>query len=63
MIEALERKMPRKEPRSNVEFYQAGSPFSAKSFGPYKVLAVRVVQSLKYGQRLFIDYGNNSLFN
>lgn len=51
--------MPQKELRRNVEFCQSGAPSSAIFIEFYKLLAVRVLQNLKYGQKLFIDYGNN----
>lgn len=57
--EAPEAEKLGKERKNNVEFYQTESPSSATSFRSYKILAVRALRNVRYGEELFVDYGNN----
>lgn len=59
---AREEKL-RNERKDNVAFYQAKSPFSATSFRSYRLVAVVVLQNVKYSEEHFVDYGYRYEFN
>lgn len=60
--EAPEGEKLQKEQRKDVKFYQTGSRSSAASLRTYMQSAVRASRNLKYGEELFVDYGNNYEF-
>lgn len=51
-----------KNGNSNFEFYQIESPSRATSSKSYRLLAVRVLQNLKYGEKILVDDGNKYWF-
>lgn len=61
--EAPKTEKLREKRKNNVEFYQTKPPSSTTSSRLFKVHATRALQSLKYGEKLFVNYGNNYEFN